>query len=172
MLWAAVCTAFYGLLRSCEFLAPTSDTTEIGRILLWSSVKTTSNTVVIQLHRTKTAQPGDGGTAELLPTGDSACPVVAMRTFQATCVPTLLAAESPVFKYVSGKFLTRSELSDMLRFALSKQSVSSHSLRIGGATYLAARGAGEWEIKRAGRWRSNAYERYVRRSGGIPRLSA
>ena len=39
---------------------------------------------------------------------------------------------------------------------------SSHSLRIGAATEAATVGLPNWLIQQAGRWKSSAYERYIR----------
>jgi hypothetical protein len=42
--------------------------------------------------------------------------------------------------------------------------VSSHSLRIGGATTLAAAGLNDHEIQGVGNWKSNSYLTYVRKN--------
>ena len=41
-----------------------------------------------------------------------------------------------------------------------------HSLRIGGATFLSAGGASVDVVRREGRWKSGAYNSYVRTHGG------
>ena len=45
---------------------------------------------------------------------------------------------------------------------LDAHAFSGHSLRIGAATTAAAAGLPDWLIKAMGRWKSDAYLRYVR----------
>ena len=66
----------------------------------------------------------------------------------------------------SGEFLTRDEVSRVLQAAalqcgVSPKMVASHSLRRGGATTYSLAGVSDEEIKRLGRWLSDAYKLYV-----------
>ena len=82
MLWACILTAFHGLLRASEFLAPGPQATDKNRTLLWEAVVITDTSVTLQLKVTKTAQQGDGGVVEMYATGDNRCPVAAMTGLQ------------------------------------------------------------------------------------------
>ena len=167
MLWVAVLVGSHGLHRSSEFLAPSSSTTEDGQTLAWSAVQILATTVTIQLKRTKTTQNSDGGLVELRQTDNEQCFVSAIKRFCQLRQAVDSNPSSPVFKYTSGKFIYWSDLAGLLRSSLGNQAVTSHSLRIGGTSLLASRVANDWEIKRAGRWRSNAYEQYVRQCSGM-----
>ena len=48
---------------------------------------------------------------------------------------------------------------------LRRRSFSRHTLRIGAATAAARVGCPEEKIKALGRWKSNAYKRYIRLAG-------
>ena len=68
------------------------------------------------------------------------------------------------------KVITRSEATRALRLLVScvgrePSQYALHSGRIGGATHLAAQGASELQIQRAGRWKSLAFMVYVRAGG-------
>jgi hypothetical protein len=47
-------------------------------------------------------------------------------------------------------------------YGLDPSRVSSHSLRIGGATAMAAAGMSEYEIKQMGEWKSDVFLDYAR----------
>ena len=74
---------------------------------------------------------------------------------------------APVFQYASGKTVSRKRISQIIQDLLfevgvPKRFVASHSLRRSGASLLAATGlASDEDIKRWGRWTSNAYRLYV-----------
>lgn len=68
------------------------------------------------------------------------------------------------------KVISRTEATLALRMLVSSTGrdplqYALHSGRIGGATQLAAQGAAEIQIKRAGRWKSSAFMTYVRAGG-------
>ena len=166
MLWASVTLAFYGLLRASEYLAPSIHTFDSQRALVWTAVSIAPDSVTLRLKVTKTRQSGDGGTVTVSSTGDETCPVLAMSEFRRTTAQACSA--QPVFAFAEGNYLTPPCLNKILRQALNCNQVSSHFMRIGGATLLASRGASEAVIRRAGRWRSTASERYVRQVAGMP----
>ena len=65
------------------------------------------------------------------------------------------------------QLLTRDRLVKELRAALQKagldpKTYAGHSFRIGAATVAHAQGIDDSTIMTLGRWRSNAYQRYVR----------
>ena len=74
----------------------------------------------------------------------------------------------PLFRFEDGRPLTRLRLVLEVRRALdeagaSSAGISGHSFRIGAATTAAEQGIEDSTIKDLGRWRSNAYQRYIRR---------
>ena len=102
-------------------------------------------------------------------TGTPTCPVQAMRIFLRATSDHLPAAR-PLFTLTTRNYLTRQVLTDRIRSLLQATGLtpaqashySSHSLRIGAATEAAAAGLPDWLIQTAGRWRSDAYKRYIR----------
>ena len=73
----------------------------------------------------------------------------------------------PLFKWKSGKYLTRAKFITSLRTALSaagydERKFTSHSFRIGAVTTAAQCGLEDSLIKTLGRWESSAYTRYIR----------
>jgi integrase len=62
----------------------------------------------------------------------------------------------------SGKRPSRSWFLSILKKLFPDPDISGHSLRAGGATYLATEGVPEERIQRIGRWSSNAFQIYIR----------
>ena len=71
MLWASITTAFYGLVRASEFLAPDAVRVEVDRTLVWRSMTFHAAQATIRLRRTKISLDGHGGKVQLLATGDA-----------------------------------------------------------------------------------------------------
>ena len=74
----------------------------------------------------------------------------------------------PFFRFENGKPLTRARLVEKLRDAIQTtgsdcSAYSGHSFRSGAATAAARRGIGDATIKNARRWKSNAYQLYIKR---------
>jgi hypothetical protein len=95
------------------------------------------------------------------------CPVKRLKQFLVMRYsgPT---CSSPVYIHFDGSNLTRyqfySVLLKTLQFCGLSEHIRSHSFRIGGTSELARRGVTESEIKRWGRWNSNAYSSYIQLS--------
>ena len=162
MIWASVLTAFHGLLRASEFLAPLATRVDSTRTLTWQQISVQVSSAVVRLRVTKTAQLGDGGQVQLRETRDDFCPVRALTAY--LDLAGQREAMEPVFVFVFGRFLTREERNKILQLALRTNEVSCHSMRIGGASLMAQHGACEWQVKPAGRWRSSACEHYVQQA--------
>jgi len=74
------------------------------------------------------------------------------------------ANNGPHFRDDNGKPLTITALNKLLKKLLGeKTGISSHSFRIGAATAMGALGFANHEIQSLGRWKSDAYNRYIRR---------
>ena len=169
LLWAAITLGFYGFLRGGEFTTQHPQSYQRGRHLLRRDINMSSKHFSVSIKGSKTAP--FGATAQILvaATGTPTCPVRAMREFLRATSEHLPAAR-PLFTLTSGKYLTRQVLTDWIRSLLQATGLtsaqaahySSHSLRIGAATEAAAVGLPDWLIQSAGRWRSEAYKRYIR----------
>ena len=97
-------------------------------------------------------------------TGKKLCPVAAIMAYLVARKDGL----GPLFRFEDGRPLTRPHLVLEVRRALdeagaSSAGISGHSFRIGAATTAAEQGVEDSTIKDLGRWRSNAYQRYIRR---------
>ena len=100
---------------------------------------------------------------QITPTGDKDCPVKILRKFLA------IRGEKcgPLFIKENGKPLTRIDFSKFLKdcvelAGLESDNYNTHSFRIGRATQLAQDNASDATIRSTGRWRSSAYQKYIR----------
>jgi len=119
--------------------------------------------VKIHLRRFKTDQFGRGVDVYMGSTGDALCPVAALLAYLA-----VRGGEyGPLFRLKDGRSLTREIFTNKVRAALSVLGYDSsvyagHSFRIGAATTAAEQGIEDSVIKMLGRWKSSAYQLYVR----------
>ena len=93
------------------------------------------------------------------------CPVKALTAF-AEARPAS-PNNCPFFSHFGGCPLTRYQVTAVLKKAISfarlnGERISSHSFRIGAASYAHDLGASSNDIRALGRWRSNAFSSYVR----------
>ena len=95
--------------------------------------------------------------------GSCHCPVQAMARYL-----TLRGSRSgPLFLSAKGGAVYRKDFTKELKLALKlagfeDKRYSSHSFRIGGASYLASKGFSNLQIQQAGRWASSAFLAYIR----------
>ena len=73
----------------------------------------------------------------------------------------------PLLPFMDGTYVSRQYFTQQLRLPLSFCNLSlnqyqTHSFRIGAATTAAARGYSELQIQNMGRWKSNAFRKYIR----------
>lgn len=91
------------------------------------------------------------------------CPVRAMKSYLSVFKHTT----GPLFQFKSGlpvsHYFVSSNLSQAISHCgLDPKFYKGHSFRIGAATDAAARGLSDTMIKKLGRWKSNAFQRYIR----------
>jgi integrase len=166
MLWAALCTAFFGFCRPGEITAPSHAAFDPNVHLLFEdlSVDDPGNPqlITLRIKQSKTDQLRTGADITLARTGQDTCPVAAILAYLAV----RRGHSGPLFRFEDGKFLTQPSLIKHMREALSQlginpQIYSGHSLRIGAATLAAANGVQDSTTKALGRWKSNAFQGYI-----------
>jgi hypothetical protein len=169
MLWSAITLAYFGLLRASE-LCVTSTSFDPKTNLNLTDVKVynpgqPSAYMSVHVKQSKTDTGGKGVHVFIGCSGQPVCAVCAMVHYLGLC--KIRQFNQPLFSFQNGHVLTKPLLLSYLRSFLNALGVdpskySGHSFRSGGATDAALSGMGDWEIKLAGRWTSDAYQRYVR----------
>ena len=119
--------------------------------------------VRLRLRRAKTDPFGRGIEIYLGVSGTAVCPVAALMRYLAVRPP----GDGQLFVWENSRPLTRTTFVTHLRRGLQSAGLdmsqfSGHSLRIGAATSAAAAGVPDHLIKTLGRWRSEAYQLYIR----------
>ena len=154
-------TAFFGLLRVGE-IAYTSSTQ--SHTLQFENVLTSGPPVryTLILKSFKFSQGGEAR-IRLQRNSTGACPVQHLGNYLA--VRSL--QPGPLFCLPDNTPVTRTRFTGVLSkviksLGLDTQIYKSHSFRIGGATYAAQLGFSDAEIRQLGRWRSNAFKKYIR----------
>ena len=174
MLSAAFCLAFHGLLWVSEYTAP-SDKAFIPRLhATLSDIQWYSQYFTLFLKRSKTDQQGKGTMISFCRLTKSTCPYHSMTTYIALASPKD-PCTTPLFCFSNGRPLTRLRLLKHLRRQLQRAGYhphrfNTHSFRIGGATSVAEDGASQATIQHLGRWRSQAYRRYICPPQKVPPL--
>ena len=112
MLWASITTAFYGLLRASEFLAPDAVHVKVDRTLVWWSMTFYATQATIRPRRTHTCQDGHGEIVQLA-TGDAMCPLAALHRLRSFSRISA-SSQQPVSSFQSGRHLTREEMKKVL----------------------------------------------------------
>lgn len=178
MLWAAATLCFFGFTRSGELTSPSAHECDPTIHLQWEDVTTDCEKhptqIRVRIKASKTDQLRQGCTLVVGCTDDMLCPVRAVLGFMRAAG----RRQGPLFQYESGRHLTRDGLVAEMKAALERAGVNStgfsgHSFRIGAATAASQAGIGDATIQRLGRWKSNAYKRYVQPEreelAGVPR---
>ena len=165
MLCAAGCLGFFGFMRSGEFTS-TAPHTSSGHMLSLGDISIDSRVnpqvVVVHLRHSKTDPFSAGVFIYLGRTRGTLCPVSAMLSYLA-----IRSSEpGPLFVFADGTPLSREKLVTHLCAALSKAGISTanfsgHSFRIGAASTAARAGFSNSFIQTLGRWKSDAFTRYI-----------
>lgn len=160
VLFTAVFTlAFFGCLRISEFACNMSNN---QHVLLCSSIDMYSDYLTITFKSFKHSTQPLVVAIKALP-GSIICPITAMRNYL-----SIRQSDSPyLFVLEGGTPLHRTVFNTQLKLALSYVGIpttnfTSHSFRIGGATNALLSGYSMAQIQQLGRWRSNAFIKYLR----------
>ena len=99
------------------------------------------------------------------------CPLVIMKAFLQRRGPS----QGPLFRHQSGQPILRQDFDRALKRALAfnkldSQAFKGHSFRIGAATSAAAIGLPDSRIRQLGRWKSDAFKKYIRSSYNVSAL--
>jgi hypothetical protein len=163
IMFAASIIGVFGLLRSSEFL----DKAPYGCTLLRGNIEVLGDRAIILLTRSKTDDFNTGVKVSLFRNSGSLCPVRWISWALASA--KLKKRSDPVFQDADGRAVTYKAFHLFLklicaRLGLDTGNISSHSLRIGGATSLIELGVDIATVKAIGRWASECYLVYVRLS--------
>ena len=169
MLWAAFLLAFYCFLRSGEICVATGESFDENRDLTPQDIAIDNiiNPQVLKVHikYSKTDPFRVGSDIFIAKTDNDLCPVAAVLAWLVRRGNN----PGPLFVFRAGVPLTRASFVQVLKEALVAANIepegfTGHSFRIGAATSAADRGMTADHIKQLGRWKSEAYQRYIRPS--------
>ena len=167
MLWAVYTTAFFGFFRMGELTIPTSSAFDPSSHLSLKDIaidrRDDPSMVQIHLKVSKTDQERKGVSIFIGKTGDDLCPVAALTSYLAVRG----SADGPLFQFKDRSPLTKDKLVHHVRAALSSigydpTHYAGHSFRIGAASTAAERGVEDSTIKALGRWKSEAFQTYIK----------
>lgn len=167
MLWAVAAVCFFGFFRAGELTSPTEGHYDPNTHLTFAdiAVDDTNNPKMIQVHlKASKTNPFRAGVDVFIGrAGNKLCPIRAMTEY----LSRRGGSAGPLFYFKNGKFLTRATFVAKVRDAMSQKGIdpsiySGHSFRRGAATAALDKGLGDATIKMLGRWKSEAYTRYIR----------
>ena len=167
MLWTAFTLCFFAFMRSGEICCAGGGSFDPTRDLTPQDVTvdciTNPQMLRVHLKHSKTDPFREGTDIFVARTNDELCPVTALLAW----LVERGKKEGPLFQFYSGASLTRGTFVACFREALvlahiDPEGFSGHSFRIGAATMAAKRGLSDSNIKQLGRWKSSAYQRYIR----------
>ena len=165
LLRAMFITAFFGLFRIGELTSSSKEDVHLNL----SQCRITDDAVYITITHFKHNISQHPVCLTLNRQSDSSiCPVVAMHEY----MKLRGSSEGPLFCYLNGKAVTRNFFAQKLKFCLNfcgfdTKMFKCHSFRIGGASYFSSLGYSDDQIKKLGRWNSNAFMIYIRNQNFI-----
>ena len=160
LLWRSIfLLTFHGCLRAGEVTLACNR----AHVIQLDQVTITSQSITITFRSYKHSR-GTTPTIVINATGThSTCPVVALQKY--------LHARGPspghLYTHQDSSTPTRSQFSTVLKTTATLSSLpaeryNTHSFRAGRATQMASDGLSDQVIRSAGRWKSTAYQRYIR----------
>ena len=147
-----------------EFARTANNQNQDFKLIADSDLRVSGSTLWLKIRYSETDQ--QGVTSSLQIEGSSnphLCPVLAISQY----LSSRPLFHGPFFIHFGGEVLKSCQFSHILKEAiklvgLSPSSFSSHSFRIGAATTAATSGFPDEMIKKFCRWKSSAFEIYIR----------
>ena len=174
LIWAMATLMYSGSLRGGEIMGEEDDEFDPRNILMEEDVRIKvmktgegrRTKLVSCIIKNPKELPGTINLEiEMFKTEGKFCPVAAVEKLRRNRTGN---KNKPFMTRKNGKIVTKKWLNGFLKKALAKmvdyenETVSSHSFRSGVATAMARCGYSDEEIQRQGRWRSEAFLKYIR----------
>ena len=173
LVWAVCCICWNGSFRIHEILSKKRNEYDPLLTLLEKDVKLKQFDVqglgewVLSIHlkTQKQLRIGNGTNIEIFENGSFMCPIKAIKNWlQASTLRK--SSDLPMFRTDNGECYTGADFNkDLIKLTsgfLEFGKLRSHSFRSGVATEMARNGFSDEEIKRQGRWSSQAYLNYIK----------
>lgn len=166
LLAAVYSTAFFGFLRCGEITCDNISTFDPSIHITNNDLKFEEGRVSLKLKISKTDPFRKGISIQLFSSGDTTCPVNAIKAYLSIRDKKHEGNNKPLFVMLDGSPITReyfiTELKCLLTsIGIDAQQYSGHSFRMGGATSAATARIEDHLIKTLGRWSSDCYTRYI-----------
>ena len=166
-LWVMCCLAFFGFLRVSEFTILTEGSYEPSCHLSLEDIamdnRSKPRLLQLFLKQSKTDPFKHGTEVYIGATDTTICPVKAVLSY----LGRRNSHPGPLFITEEGKGWTNSMFRAALQcivetLKLNKRDYNTHGFRIGAATSASLANISDTHIQMLGRWRSNAFQRYIR----------
>jgi hypothetical protein len=178
LLWGLIVIAFFFLLRRSEFAIKSrvslqhafqnQDLAVVDADGHPTSEYSRAHRVFLKLRSSKTDQSAKGVTRVLFKSGDPlVCPVRAALLIKSIHARSRSPLTAPAALHqLSGTYISNQLISSAVKQAAidsgeNPRDYASHSLRVGGATYLFRQGVDPLLIKMHGRWLSDVFRQYI-----------
>eukprot|EP00741_Cyanophora_paradoxa_P014502 tig00020801_g13986.t1 len=171
LLWAAFSTAFFGFFRCSEVCAVRLPVPDPARLFQRRDLRFFTDEgesfARLRLKKSKTDQRGQGCDVDIPHVGGLECAHCALEALALSWTGPA-RPDAYIFAHAAtGQPLTRSELHAALRnwlhaLGYAADPLLPHSFRIGAATAAFEAGLPDYAIQLLGRWRSDAFQLYIR----------
>lgn len=164
-MFKAMCTtAFYAFMRIGEITASkqASGVLQLGQVTKLSSASGFIASLKLTFHQFK-HHYNQPPVSLIIPRQPGVCPVDNLLRY----LSLRGSRPGPLFQHLNGVPVSRTEFDDWLARAIAICGLDStkykgHSFRIGAASHAAACGYSDSQIRLLGRWKSDAFKRYIR----------
>lgn len=162
---SAFSLSFHGFLRVGEVAY--NKVGQAQQVITMDNVKVVKEDGLEKIHLhilfSKTDQRGKGQMLEITETRTTICPVALLKQYLMVR-PHIIG---PLYCHFGGQPISRYQFSTVLNKSLrgigiDSSRIRTHSFRIGAASSHFEKGTPQDEIKRLGRWKSDAFKRYIR----------
>ena len=168
LFFAMASLAFFAFLRISEYTL--ANRFDPDRHLTWGGIVFTGDGLTVHLRCSKGDRLRDGVTIHVGWSSSPVCAVSAMlhyrRITSSLAISTL--PQAPLFTDATGHPINPTWFADKLKQEAFKSGlrgdVTPHSLRIGAATTAWRAGFSDSQIQTLGRWKSDSFKKYLRKS--------